>query len=431
MKCLNLVAVFKCFASLLSLFSISANAYDWCIANASRTDLVYVHAITVPPCKDYTPVGGSDDQVLRPGKIKRFSTGLCIVRYFEIRNANSRGGDRGDIRVVFEGTGGSASDQTWGTAVNVFGGFGFGPGENTIGIFSSSWDDPNAIGATSKASCEETTPPNPPEPPKKMGAWSNALNTGATDIAAGANNKTWLIGTEPSSAGNFRIKRLDSSGWTTVPGGGYRIGVDPQGAAWVVNAQGKVMHYDGSRWVSINEAVAIMTGSKWIYVNGVVAKDIGVGANGKVWILGTGAHGGDNNILRRDGELWVLIPGNATRIAVGPDGNAWIVSASGAVYRYHGNDLLAKTTWEAVPGVVAQDISVGADGTVVVVDSHGEILRLKVGQHAAYTWEKVSPDDSARFKAVSVGRFGKHMWGVTSTGGVLYWQVNCDPVCFY
>ena len=36
-----------------------------------------------------------------------------------------------------------------------------------------------------------------------------------------------------------------------MPGAGYRIAVDPQGAAWIVNWYGQIFCWSGSDWISV------------------------------------------------------------------------------------------------------------------------------------------------------------------------------------
>ncbi len=111
------------------------------------------------------------------------------------------------------------------------------------------------------------------------------------------------------------------------------------------------------------------------------AYDIGVGANGKAWVIGTNKEGGGYGIYRWDekritkvirgplgrkvktksaGGKWTKINGSAVRIAVGPKGNAWVVNKQNRIFRYDGRK------WIAMPGG-ARDIGIGAKGHVWVV----------------------------------------------------------------
>lgn len=95
----------------------------------------------------------------------------------------------------------------------------------------------------------------------------------------------------------------------------------------------------------------------WVRVPGG-ATDIGVGANGGVWIVGENRKGAGNDIWRYAGRnKWQSMPGGAVRIAVDPAGNAWIVDRNRKIHRWDGG------TWKTVAGG-ANDIAIGANGAV-------------------------------------------------------------------
>ncbi len=56
------------------------------------------------------------------------------------------------------------------------------------------------------------------------------------------------------------------------------------------------------------------------------AKDVGVGGLGDAWVIGTNPEAGGYGIYRYNGHTYRKIPGSAVRIAVGTDGNAWVVN---------------------------------------------------------------------------------------------------------
>jgi hypothetical protein len=98
---------------------------------------------------------------------------------------------------------------------------------------------------------------------------------------------------------------------------------------------------------------------EWSQVNGA-ARDVGVGANGTVWVIGTNPVQGGYGIYRWTGSGWAGIPGGATRIAVDPSGNALVVNNSNNIFRYTGSG------WTLLDGA-ATDIGVGADGSLALV----------------------------------------------------------------
>ena len=64
--------------------------------------------------------------------------------------------------------------------------------------------------------------------------------------------------------------------------------------------------------------------AQWKEIDGT-ASDIGVGADGTLWAVGTNAVDGGYGIYRRNrlDTEWENISGGLARIAVAPDGNAW------------------------------------------------------------------------------------------------------------
>jgi hypothetical protein len=95
------------------------------------------------------------------------------------------------------------------------------------------------------------------------------------------------------------------------------------------------------------------------------ATDVAVGVNGVVWIIGNDPAGAaDKNIYRWDGNAFQQMVGQAVRIAVDPNGKAWVVNSSGSIFRW------IETSWQDMPGK-AIDIGIGARGEVWVLDVNG------------------------------------------------------------
>ncbi len=95
----------------------------------------------------------------------------------------------------------------------------------------------------------------------------------------------------------------------------------------------------------------------WRQVHGY-AYDVGVGANGAVWVIGTDPQPGGYGIYRLDGFGGFVAEGGALRIDVEPDGRPWVINFDHEIYRL-GNDGF----WQRMPGF-ALDIGIGADGSV-------------------------------------------------------------------
>ena len=171
--------------------------------------------------------------------------------------------------------------------------------------------------------------------------WSK-LPGGATDIGANAKGDLWMVGSSPPGP-DYTIYHWILGQWVPVAGAtGKRIAVDPAGNAWVVRDKGAIMRYTASGWQTV-------PGS---------AMDIGIGANGTVWIIGP-----DQSISRLNSQspyVWQKFTGGAVRIAVDLAGNPWIVNAGGQIYH------LVGANWVLVAGA-AKDIAVDAVGIVYTI----------------------------------------------------------------
>jgi len=105
------------------------------------------------------------------------------------------------------------------------------------------------------------------------------------------------------------------------------------------------------------------------------AKDIGIGANGSVWIIGTNPVIGGYGIYRWDKENWEVVDGGAVRIDVDPNGNPWIVKDNGSIYKRVGD------SWEQLFGT-AKDIGIGANGSVWIIGTN-----TVSGGYGIYRWD--------------------------------------------
>lgn len=150
------------------------------------------------------------------------------------------------------------------------------------------------------------------------------------------------------------------------------------------------------------------------------AKDIAVGANGAIWIIGTDAFGDGFRVYKWNGSGWTPSDGGAVRVAVGPTGIPWVVTASGAIFRRTTTDPTVANAWQQLPGL-ANDIGVGANGDAWVIgaDPFGDGYR--VHKWNGSTW---IPTDGGATK-ITVGPNGIP-WLLTATG-VFYRRTTADP----
>ncbi|OCX51517.1 hypothetical protein BEL04_15950 [Mucilaginibacter sp. PPCGB 2223] len=142
----------------------------------------------------------------------------------------------------------------------------------------------------------------------------------ATSIAAGS--FICITGTVPDASGNYAIYQYNGSSWTSIGRSGVRVAVSGAGQIWVVNAAGSVVKKSGSTWTA---------------VSGVTAKDIAIGGDGTVFMLGTTPDANGNYTLYRNTAALgtQLIPsGSCVSVAVTPQGEPYIVTSNGN--SYHG-----------------------------------------------------------------------------------------------
>ncbi len=150
---------------------------------------------------------------------------------------------------------------------------------------------------------------------------------------------------------------LQTIGFTRVPGEATAIGQGADGTVWVAGTGAAPGGHPIFRW----------TGTTWIEVPGG-ATNIAVGPDGIPWVINS-----NNQIFQDTTNGWKLQPGAATAIAVAPDGTAWVAGTGAApgghpIFRWTG------TTWIEVPGG-ATNIAVGPDGTPWVINSNNQIFQ--------------------------------------------------------
>ena len=114
--------------------------------------------------------------------------------------------------------------------------------------------------------------------------------------------------------------------------------------------------------------IALMIASAQVTLQKIAgtAKDIAIGANNQIWIIGA-----DNTAYSRSNNTWKKQNSTSiSRIAVDPQGNAWAIAKSdNRIVRFN------KNTWGSVAGK-AQDIAISANGTVYSVSLTGDVVPL-------------------------------------------------------
>lgn len=186
--------------------------------------------------------------------------------------------------------------------------------------------------------------------------WTHLNGLKATDVGAGGDKYflMWFLDPRKTGEGGFDVVSLgyDKTSAMRRAGKAVRIDVDAQGLGYVVNDKDEVYRYVNGGWEPLR----------------VLAKDIGVGANGALWRIGTNPVPGGFDIYRWQNNNWVNVAGGALRIDVDPQGNAWVVNAAGQIFRWTGS------TWVNVPGL-ARDVGVGSTGAVFVAGADGIVYK--------------------------------------------------------
>ncbi|MDP9078085.1 MAG: Ig-like domain-containing protein [Bacteroidota bacterium] len=191
---------------------------------------------------------------------------------------------------------------------------------------------------------------------------NNISDTKVSDVSVGADGSIYVIGTDlVSPTGGYGIYKVAGDKLNKLPlCAGVRIAVGPDGRPWVVNKSHIVYRFRDST-------------SAWEQLPGT-ATDIGIGADGSTFIIGTQdvSPSGGKNILKWDGSNWTTMPGCAgIHIAVDPTGIPYVANLSNIVYKYDGISL-----WNPIGGVSANDIGIGANGSVYVTGTTGSPITI-------------------------------------------------------
>lgn len=153
--------------------------------------------------------------------------------------------------------------------------------------------------------------------------WQQLPGT-ATDIGIGGDGTVWVLGTD-SKSGGYGLWRWTGRTWVpdeaSVSSAGVRISVDERGQPWVVNDSGEIWRRNSR--------------TSWSLLPGT-ATDIGIGARGGAWVLGTNLKADGYGLWQWNGTTWVEDSVSATsagmQIAVGSAGAVWVVHRFGEIW---------------------------------------------------------------------------------------------------
>jgi len=239
------------------------------------------------------------------------------------------------------------------------------------------------------------------------GAESPGGSSGSSDPAASTTNDTLSFTDTRETAARVEIGK-DGSVFVLITGGSIkrwsndrkrledfpgqlaRVAIDIDGNLWGVTGLGRVFRHDGQNWKQIS---------------GATASDIAVGADGSVVTADA------DSILRKynpSTKRFERIDGRGIQVAVAPDGTPWTIRDDNVLQRCDGSPCKTFNR-------LARSISIGPDGSVFIVTTQNQLMRLTPG---AKTFEQIltpghTPDD------VAVGPNG-FPWLIATDGSLLY-----------
>ncbi len=147
---------------------------------------------------------------------------------------------------------------------------------------------------------------------------------------------------------------------------------------------------------------------EFVLVSGILATDVGIGADGSVFASDT------NGIFKRFSDsdrVFLTFPGQINTVAVDRQGNPWGVTPSGEVFRHNGTD------WVEVDGDfgTARDIAINYRNAVFITNIDQEVFRYDVEEKRFILFPEVK---GTRIAVDPKGR----PWTVDLDGGVF----RCD-----
>lgn len=146
------------------------------------------------------------------------------------------------------------------------------------------------------------------------------------------------------------------------------------------------------------------------------AKDIGVGADGSAWIVGSGLTNGD--VYRWNGTDWTLVGGSGVFITVGANGDPWVVNVASDLYHRVNNQWVLITQSGSATGV-----GVGADGTVLLPGGNscycGPVSDQRLFKYTPASGFTDLPGDG---HGAVIEPDGTGWWVLDSQGRIFRWQ---------
>jgi hypothetical protein len=145
--------------------------------------------------------------------------------------------------------------------------------------------------------------------------WTQMPGAGR-DIGIGKDGSVYVLGNTPVSGG-YAVHKWNGTGWTLIGGGAVAIDVAPNGVPWVINSQQEIFRRSGGAWQQMPGA----------------GRDIGIGGDGSVYVIGAGAVSGGYGIFKWNGTSWTQQAGGAVRISADQFGRPWVVNSVQQIFR--------------------------------------------------------------------------------------------------
>jgi hypothetical protein len=142
----------------------------------------------------------------------------------------------------------------------------------------------------------------------------------ASDIGIGGDGSVWVVGNASADS----LYKFNGSSWDLLPSGaGPRVAVDNSGAPWVIGTDNRgVWRYNGQSWTVLPQG------------DFTTVTDLGIGAEGSVWITGTDAQSAPGVWRWNTANGWQRYRGSG--IAVSVDGSGSPLVANGSSYLFMG-----------------------------------------------------------------------------------------------
>lgn len=204
----------------------------------------------------------------------------------------------------------------------------------------------------------------------------SVLGKSATEIAVGPDNSVWICGTDAQAGGSHTFSKwtgtLSNPSWQSSNGTGLGLDVGVNGKLWVIGSDKKIYSSDD--------------GSNWGGTGSTTMQDVGAGAAGFTWAVGTDPFDSEGNygLYYYDNGVWTRNTKiGAVRVDVGRTGHPWIINAIGDVYE----DMSGiGTDWQQRFGPRASDITVGGLSTTSIAYLLSKVKIPGTEDYGIYYW---------------------------------------------